>query len=271
MPVVKELPNSNKLFGELIQYFLDGAKENDLQVFRNTGLAETKQELVKSFIENSQFKHPQAKSLKHCMMSFSPEDEEAISQHPELLMDMIDRYLSLRGYDKGLCFGVIHRPPSGAIHWHVLISTNQYRSSRSQRAGDLKDFVQQNKDLEYYQKKKWGHVLKKSIAYIDKDRPQDKKLKSTPRTDNRDFVIQIYNEVADKSSSLSDFYKRIENEYPEFTPYETKRGVINGCKYKSYKWRISTHMDKERYQMLKDLEQLKNIREKQQKERGRTR
>lgn len=270
MPLIKELKSSNKPFKDMIQYFLDGAEKNDMQVFYNTGLAETKQELTKAFIENSQFKNAKSKNHKHIIISFSPSDEEAINENPELLTDILDRYVKLRGYDLGMGFFALHRPKSGAIHWHGIVSTHEYRSSKSLR-NELSDFVQQNKDLEHYQKEKWGHVLKKSIAYIDKDRPQDKKLKKTPRTDNRDFVIQIYNEVADKSSSLSDFYKRIEKEHPEFTPYETKRGVINGCKYKSLKWRASTHMDKERYQMLQDLEQLKNIRAKQQKERGRTR
>lgn len=270
MPLIKELRAINKSSKGMIKYFHEGAIENDLRAYYNTGLAQTEQELTKAFIEDSKFKNLKSKNYKHIIISFSPSDEKAINENPELLTDILDRYVNLRGYSRGLCYFVLHRPPSGAIHWHGMVSTHAYQSSKSLR-NELSDFVSQNKALEHYQKGKWGHVLKKSIAYIDKDRPQDKKLKRTPRTDNRDFVIQIYNEVADKSSSLSDFYKRIEKEHPEFTPYETKRGVINGCKYKSLKWRVSTHMDKERYQMLQDLEQLKNIREKQQKERGRTR
>jgi len=270
MPVVKELKASNKPTKDMLRYFHDGAIENDLRAFYNTGLAETDKQLVRAFIEDSKFKNPRAKNHRHVILAFSPSDEVAINENPELLTDILDRYVNLRGYDKGLCYFVLHRPPSGSIHWHGLVSTHAYESSKSLR-NELSDFVSQNRALEEYQQERWGHVLKDSIAYLDKDKPQDKKLKRTPRTDNRDFVIQIYNEIADKSSSLSDFYKRIEKEYPEFTPYETKRGVINGCKYKSLKWRASTHMDKERYQMLQDLEQLKNIREKQQKERDRTR
>lgn len=270
MPLIKELKSSNKPFKDMIQYFLDGAKENDLQAFYNTGLAQTKEELTRAYIKDSKFKNAKAKNHKHVILAFSPSDEKAINENPELLTDILDRYVKLRGYDKGLCYFVLHRPSSGSVHWHGLVSTHAYQSSKSLR-NELSDFVQQNKSLEHYQQERWGHVLKKSIAYIDKDRPQDKKLKRTPRTDHRDFVIQTYNEVADKSSSLSDFYKRIEKEHPEFCPYETNKGKVNGCVYKSLKWRISTHMDKERYQMLQDLEQLTNIREKQQKERGRTR
>lgn len=270
MPLIKELKSSNKPFKDMIQYFLSGANRDDLQAFYNTGLAETKEQLTRAFIENSQFKNAKSKNHKHIIISFSPSDEKAINENPELLTDILDRYVKLRNYDKGMAFFTLHRPPSGAIHWHGLVSTHAYHSSKSLR-NELSDFVSQNKSLEQYQQERWGHVLKKSIAYIDKDRPQDKKLKRTHRTDNRDFVIQIYNEVADKSSNLSDFYKRIQKEHPEFTPYETSKGKINGCTYKSLKWRASTHMDKKRYQMLQDLEQLKNIKEKQQKERGRTR
>ena len=274
MALIKELKAINKPPKGMIKYFHDGAIENDLRAFYNTGLAQTEQELTKAFIEDSKFKNPKSKNYRHVLLSFSPEDNEAITEHPELLMDMLDRYVNLRGYNKGLCYFVLHRPErpenSGAIHWHGLISTHVYQSSKSLR-NELSNFVSQNKALEHYQQEKWGHVLKKSIAYIDKDKPQDKKLKRIPRSNHRDFVIQTYNKIADKSSNLSDFYKRIEREHPEFTPYETSKGKINGCKYKSLKWRISTHMDKERYQMLLDLEQLKNIREKQQKERGKTR
>ncbi len=255
MPLIKDLPNTDKPFIESIKYFKSTFKENDMEFFCNTGLVENNTDLVRAFIKNSKYKRKHLKSSKHIIISFSPKDEEAINKHPEILRDMIHKVLEIRGYNKGVLYGLIHRNTSH-IHFHGLVSSNHFQSGKSLR-NDFDKYLEQNKKIEQYQQEKYGHILKHSYAYIDKDRPKDKKQKRTRNTKDRDYVIEKFNEIADLANDLTNFYDLVEAKYPSFQRYETTKGRINGCTYNSRKYRIISHLDRDKYELLLELEEMR--------------
>ncbi len=271
---IKQLPTSNQRFDKLIKYFLKGYQEGDLQLFRNTGLASTPEELTKVYMKNAEHKHHRSKNLRHCIMSFSSEDSNALAENPAILYDLADKYLELRGYNTdALVYGVLHKPDITKedsiqhYHWHFLISTNKIRSRQSTRVSKA-DYKRQDIELENYQREKYGDL--KSLVYTHPDRTQEKKPKRTAKMDHKAFIADLYNTVADESSHFSDLCNRLEKEHPELTLYTNKKGVVVGAWYKNCKYRLKTYMQSERYEILQELEQLKVIRDKQ-KERGRTR
>ncbi len=271
---IKQLKTSNQRFDKLINYFLKGYQKGAPQLYRNTGLASTPAELTKVYTENAEYKHSRSKNLRHCIMSFSKEDSNALAENPAVLYDLADKYLELRGYNNdALVYGVLHKPDAAKedsiqhYHWHFLISTNKIRSRQSTRVSRA-DYKRQDLELEAYQLEKYGHL--KSLVYSHPDRIQEKKPKRTAKMDHKTFIADIYNKIADEASSYSDLCNRIEKECPELTLYTNNKGIIVGAWYKNCKYRIKTYTSTQRYEILQELEQLKTIRELQ-KERDRTR
>ncbi|MDC1162492.1 hypothetical protein OAT18_03540, partial [Tenacibaculum sp.] len=247
---VKELKTSNQKFDKLIRYFLNSYQKGDPQLFMNTGLATTPKELTKAFTENSNFKHTRSKNLRHCIMSFAPQDSDNLGMNSGVLYDLAGKYLQLRGYDLAMVYGVLHRPDKnkkkGAsiqhYHWHFLVSVNQYRSEKSTR-NDRKDYESQQVALEEYQYEKYPEL--ESLVYTNPERTKEPKIKRTHKEDNKLFVTEIYTKIAGESSNFSDFCKRIEN-VSELTLYTTRKGVLNGCWYKGKKYRFRTFLGVER-------------------------
>ena len=75
--------------------------------------------------------------------------------------------------------------------------------------------------------------------------------------ENKIFITELYNKLADDAANFSDFYKRIE-EHSDLTLYTTRKGVMIGAWYMGCKYRFKTYMNSERYDILHDLEHLKN-------------
>ncbi|CAM1364441.1 relaxase/mobilization nuclease domain-containing protein [Tenacibaculum xiamenense] len=272
---IKELKTSNQKFSRLINYFLESYQKGDPQLFRNTGFATKPRELTKVFTENSKFKHSRSKNLRHCIMSFTPEDSEKLEANSGILYDLAGEYLRLRGYDKAMVYGVLHRPDKTKkknesikhYHWHFLISVNEYRSKKSTR-NSRKDYEAQQVALEEYQYEKYPHL--QSLVYTDPERTKTPKTKRTHKEDNKHFITKIYTQIADESISFSDFCERIEK-HAELTLYTTKKGIVNGCWYKGNKYRFRTFLGVERYDILQELEQLKKLRKEKEQERGKAR
>ena len=272
---VKELKNSNQKFDKLIRYFLDSYQKGDPQLFMNTGFATTPKELTKVFVENSKFKHSRSKNLRHCIMSFSPEDSKSLEMNTGILYDLAGKYLQLRNYDLAMTYAVLHRPEKSKkkgesiqhYHWHFLISVNRYRSKKSTR-NELEDYESQQVALEEYQYAKYPHL--QSLVYTAPERTKEPKIKRTHKEENKLFIIETYKKFADEASNFSDFCSRAEK-HPELTLYTTRKGVINGCWYKGNKYRFRTYLGVECYAVLQELEQLKNLRKKKTQERGQSR
>ena len=269
---IKELKTSNQKFDKLIRYFLDSYQKGDPQLFINTGFATTPQELTKVFVENSKFKHSRSKNLRHCIMSFSPEDSESLEMNAGILYDLAGEYLRLRNYNNAVVYGVLHRSDKSKnksesiqhYHWHFMISVNRYRSEKSTRNSRV-DYENQQMALEEYQYEKYPHL--QSLVYTAPERSKEPKIKRTHKEENKLFIAKTYTEIADGATNFSDFCNRIES-HPEFTLYTTRKGVVNGCWYKGKKYRFRTYLGVERYEVLQELEQLKNLRKKKQTERG---
>ena len=186
---IKQLKTSNQQFDKLINYFLRSYQKGDPQLFRNTGLASTPGELTKIFVANAQYKHSRSKNLRHCIMSFSALDSEALGDN-SILYDLANKYLELRGYNDAVTYGVLHRPDTtkeGGIkhyHWHFLISTNRVKSKKSTRVSKA-DYKKQDLELEEYQLEKYEHL--QSLVYLHPDRTQEKKITAYSKDGKQDF------------------------------------------------------------------------------------
>ncbi|MGG8497448.1 relaxase/mobilization nuclease domain-containing protein [Tenacibaculum sp. TC6] len=272
---IKELKTSNQKFSRLINYFLESYQKGDPQLFRNTGFATKPKELTKVFVENSKFKHSRSKNLRHCIMSFAPEDSESLEANTGILYDLAGKYLSLRGYNNAMVYAVLHRPDKSKkkkdtiqhYHWHFMVSVNQYRSNKSTR-NSKKEYEAQQVALEEYQYEKYAYL--ESLVYTAPERSKESKPQRTPKEENKAFITQVYSQIAEEASSFSDFCKRIEN-HAELSLYTTRSGVVNGSWYQGKKYRFKTFLGVERYEVLQELEQLKNLRKQKQQERGQTR
>lgn len=244
--------NPRSLFDRLINYLIDDkghSKEKTAWSFFHNLSSYDSKGVVDEFVENAKLKKQRKNSVlaHHYILSFHELDSDKVT--PEIMQDLVKKFLELRN-EKGIAFARVHDSQKHP-HIHILISANQFGSSKSTRMS-RNDFLEVHRKLEEYQLEKYpeiSHSLvkirarKKNPRIIsDKEKPltetenkMKKRLGKTP-TKKETLKVQLQSFMS-RSNSTKEFYDLLEKH--GFNIY-TQRDKIRGFLKDGKKFRFST-------------------------------
>lgn len=263
--IIKQIPfyrsnTKSGTFFEPINYVNKGiSDENDLAIFRNISTGFDQQSIIDSFEQNNAFKGSRMQTdAQHIVLSFNELDKANITH--EILVDLTDKFLEIRGYDDCVVWGRVHYAKN--IHLHLICSQNYYSSSKSCNIGSKKRYMEQNRALEIYQKTHYEKELSNSLVYINHKEKERKPLKKTARSTTKNKVIDLINTLEPKARSLSHLTQLIEASGDGVTPYGRGKNPYHGLKSGGFKFRLDSLLRPERLEVLKRLEQLQEIQQR---------
>ena len=213
-------------------------------------------------------------ALYHEIIAINKKDQEHITK--DMLNDLIDSYIKMRGAENALCIAQIHDNQ----HIHIMLSGSELRSSKGLRMS--KDEMQ-NLLLNYERR----HIrlypqLQNSIAHTNKrerssrdiaqegrntrrDNEHQMKLRMGSKPTQKEIVFQKVSELFENSSNKEELIQAIQKS--EDLQIYTYRGILKGVVINDKrKYRFSTlGIEKERLQKLEKiqsrLQELKLLRE----------
>ncbi|MDP1725556.1 MAG: relaxase/mobilization nuclease domain-containing protein [Bacteroidota bacterium] len=208
--IYKILTRSTPSFQSLITYISKESKNTEPEIFthnlRSDGL--DIEGLTKEYLVNESFRafhRSDQKYLNHEILSFHDEDTSKIT--PELLQDIAQKYIALRG-NEGVYYGAVHRDQNHA-HIHFAVSGLKYRTGRSHHIP--KDKLQELKiELQAYQKEKYPELSKslpkhgRGKEYLT-DRQwyaNQKEKRNIQKDDMRDTILSSFEQAKTQNGFL---------------------------------------------------------------------
>lgn len=224
-------------------------------------------------------KRANGNALLHEIVAISKEDRAHIT--PEILQDMMYKYIELRGAENALVIAKSHDNQ----HIHFMISNNELRSSKTLRMSheQMKNLLF---EFEAWHRAKYP-ILSHSLVHTIKERKMRRDIASENRNNRREKEYALKMRTPGKklnkelACEMVDVLLQKVRNFKELATYikQTKelevysyRDKVRGVLYQSRKYRFSTlGITKERLLPLerhqKRLEELQLIKEMHQKTR----
>ena len=254
--IIKQLPFHGK-FENLISYIDRGASfEDDFTIFKNTQIGSNRASVVDSFIQNDSYRKRVRTRAQHIIISFHERDKNI---SPEMLYILVNKFLETRSYDRSVVYGKAHFEKN--IHVHLCVSQNYFLTDKSCDISK-KEYIRQNKEIEYFQQEHYGKELANSFVYINEKKKELKQLEKSPRAKVKNRVIDVLNDLADKAKNLTDLYRLIEENHKDINIYSRGKKLNYGVRCENLNFRFKTAIRQERYAILERLEKLREIEER---------
>ena len=173
---------------KLVDYVTRGADKKDPNYFEFCHNVQypTKDGAIMQIMQNEEYrpKRVNGNALIHETLSFGTEDSTLEKLNPDIMQDLVDRWLKLRAPD-AVAYAVPHFD-KGHWHIHVVMHGTGYCSKKSLRLND-EQFIGYRRELEKYQKEMYPQ-LEASICYIDKPltRQKDREKEDKNRRKNKE-------------------------------------------------------------------------------------
>ena len=178
-----------------------------------------------------------------------------------MLYTLTNEFLKARSYDKCVVYGKVHYEEN--VHVHLCVSQNYFLTDKSCDV-PLKQYMQQNRVVEAFQKEKYEQELSHSFVYINSKEKKRELLQKTPKATIKNRLIDVLNELADKAKNVSDLSDLIQKEHQDIQVYSRGSQKHYGVKCGKLTFRFSTIIRPERLEVLQRLELLKEIQERNQ-------
>lgn len=258
--IIKQIPYHGT-FEKIIDYIDRGAhNENDISFFRNIQVStgDTRQAVLNSFIRNDKYRGRKIRTRgQHVILSLSHLDRNNITS--EIIQDLVAKFLDTRGYSKCVVYGKVHLEKN--IHVHLYVSQNYFLKNKS---CDIpkKEYLAQNRAVSEYLEQKYSKELSNSYLYHRPIEKEQKPFQRTKRNTLKNELIDKLETVTEQAKSLNHLNELIKDNYPDLEIYERGRNQYYGIKYGKLKFRLATVIRPEQLEVLKRLEQLKEIEDR---------
>jgi hypothetical protein len=258
--IIKQIP-FHGLYENLIDYFNRGASyDDDFTIFKNTQIGTNRNSVVSSFIQNDGYRKRVKTRAQHIIISFHEKDSKNVT--PEMLYAIVNNFLETRGYSRCVVYGKAHFEKNA--HIHLCVSQNYFLTDKSCDT-PKKEYLRQNREVEYFQEEHYSKELANSFVYINEKKKELKQLQKSPKAKTKNKVIDTLNDLADKAKNLTDLYYLIETNHKDLKIYSRGNKLNYGVRCEKLNFRFTTVIRQERYSILERLEKLREI-----EERGRT-
>lgn len=258
--ILKSLAHKTTNYKNVANYVLSEYLKSDdsFALFHNVWSTDVN-EVAKAFRQNNKLK-PKRKNgnvLYHEILSFSPLDSKELTKAK--IADLVRKYIELR-CPNCLVVAGLHREHHS--HVHLMISSNEYLSSKSHRL-DKVQFRECQIKTEEYQIEKYPE-LKNSIVHIE-NKKKEKKQVDKPKYKNetrKEQLKALIKKVFDEAKGKTDFIVKLKNN--ELFPYD-RNGKLYGVWYKKERFRLSgLGIKTEHIRTLERLEELSRLSQRSQ-------
>ncbi len=226
-------------YRQLVRY-VHQEKEKQTPLFVYThNMGNTKSDDIQSQIERFKKQHQlqqknrhQKVQMYHEIISFPKHLKPQLQKSPEQVLDVVQRYLNLRGSD-GIGVVSVHQDREN-IHAHVVLSGTKKGTSQSMRI-TKKEFAEVKEQLREYVRERfpqWDMTFEKSRSMTDGEVQMRKRGQKPDKERVREAVL------AHLENGKEGFEKRLEKDH-EVKTYQ-RNGRTYGVTYKGRKYRFKT-------------------------------
>lgn len=288
--IVKSLRHSSFNFGILVNYLFNGMdKKNRVNRWihlHNLQYGCTPAEITNEFEDNAQYLRRNKTSRKriykyHEILSFSKESSQYLSN--EKLQEIAKDYLKIRDpHHSAKAFCTVHYEKKHT-HLHFIISSNHIGSDRSSDMRmDNKQYFEIHREIERETLRKFPELVH-STVYLENEeikklilekyhiqiREETEAQKDFGKQTKKQKIANQVRDLLDKSSSLNDFIKKLEQSMNLQAYYRKEKltGVIADGK----KYRLKTlgiELVPERLNVLSRLNELEKLQGERERETG---
>ncbi len=258
--IIKQLPYHGT-FEKIIDYIDRGAHdETDLTFFKNIGVSEgnTRDAVLNSFIKNDRYRGLRIKTRgQHVILSLHHLDRENVT--PEIIQDLVAKFLETRRYDKCVTYGRVHEEKN--IHVHLYVSQNYFLKNKSCDV-PKKEYLAQNRAVSEYLEQKYSKELPNSYLYHKPREKERKPFEKTPKGVLKNKLINMLDAVVEQAKNITHLSELIKKKFSDVEIYDRGENKHYGIKYGKLKFRLGTVIRPEQLEVLKRLEQLREIEDR---------
>lgn len=264
------MSRKNSSFGQLIKYMnKEGDREKAFDIFHNI-YAGNDDYIAKEFKTNSEFlkERKNGNMFYHEMISVTKSKSISIEQQKEILCSLVKDYIQLRAKNN-LVYGVMHTDKKDNLHYHLMISSNEFQSEKKHRLAKS-DFAKIQKEIEKYVLNNYPQMEQKIIY----NQQKDEKTKSgefelkrrTGKESQRDNVKSRLKEVFEKSKTKQDFFQNLADKNFDLYIHGNTIGVTCKETNKNYRFKTLGLLD-DFYKISPTIQEAENRKEEIKKSR----
>ncbi len=252
--IIKSTSRKDTNFSQLVEYIHKEAGRNSISdahefsYLHNMNASPKELDSIsKAFEENDQYrkKRKNGVAMYHDIISFAPEDSQALLKDPNILQEIARTYIHARCPD-AMAVAKVHYDQDH-VHIHVMISGTIREGSKVQRISKA-EFKQIKQDLQLYRKQNFPELEHSYIKDVKERQNQDieqrqsdaeRRFEEREKQSDKHYVSKILEEAL----SLDLGGKRFTTFLKEHDIQVYSRGGnIAGVMFKGRKYRFSTIM-----------------------------
>ncbi len=157
--IIKELSRKSPSFRQLLNYINRDRETNEHVILHNFNLPDNARhsQIEARFLENHAYlsKRQNGNSMYHTIVSLKRDPSIDVEVQMQILRELTNRYIDRRAGNM-LCYGNAHIEAE-QLHYHVIISSNEYRSRRRVRLTKAQ-FADIQKDIERYAQERYPEL-----------------------------------------------------------------------------------------------------------------
>jgi len=162
MPIIKSTSRKSGYFRQPIKYILKPQRLPTWTLLHNMQAnPNNHEEIISEFQDHyDQYhsKHDNAVAMYHEIIAFSELDQGTLLQYPHIMEDLAREYLHRRTTGLAIAYPHFDKHP----HVHILLSQNQYHSSKSIRISQTR-FSKLKKEIEQIQQERYPELVHSRI------------------------------------------------------------------------------------------------------------
>ncbi len=257
--IIKSMPVKKADWGYHYSYL---AKENNkLFSWNLSGNPHNQDDIINEFKYNYEFlkQNIKAKNVYYHEVISLPETKNYMSEQEQeqALYDLTDKYIYSRA-NNNLVLGAIHKD-SENIHMHLIISANEYLSTKSTRLSK-KEFRKIQRDMEIYKNKKYPQLETNHYELNHKAKNKQKRVEQEinrqKRQTKKQKILNEFKLILNNSNSKQKLYENLKNQKLVLYKHGKYIGLIN-LSDNNRKYRLKTlekGLDLKLVNKIKELE-----------------
>ncbi|QTE35870.1 relaxase/mobilization nuclease domain-containing protein [Mucilaginibacter gossypii] len=264
MAIIKILARHNPSYASLIRYILNEDKSAQMQVFTNNLRSDTIPGYVQEFIENEAFRRQYREDqvyLYHEIISFHAGEDKALLT-PEVLDDLVQEYIRLRGHT-GVMIGAVHHDREH-VHVHFCVSALHFRTGLSFGLSKAQMHELKVSFQEYHQR--WYPGIDKSVVEHGKAEPYLRH--GQWHANQRELIAETAKRCFAQAKSQQQFFELLRTERLDYYERHGRPAGVeaNGMKMEFSRLLAGMRLDAlpvERNEEEQALQEIRRIRERQ--------
>lgn len=238
------MSRKNSSFSQLVDYMnKEGEREKIFDIYHNIYASDSKEFIAEEFKKNAEFlkERKNGNMFYHEMVSVTKSKSISIEKQKEILRDLVKDYIELRAKNN-LVYAVMHTDKKDNLHYHLMISSNEYKNEKKHRLSKT-GFAKIQKEIEKYVLNNYPQMEQKIIYNQEKKSEKTKSSefefkKRTGKESQRDSVKRRLNEVFEKSKTKQEFFNNLADNNFELYVHGNTIGVT--CKETKKNYRLKT-------------------------------